>query len=42
MQGDSLHEMSKPIIWENKKSIIMLLSAELAQRVVKIKKKKSK
>ena len=33
-----LHEMSKPVFWENKKkNIIYLSSAELAQRVVKVK-----
>ena len=36
--GDNLHEMSNPVCWEkNKKSIIDLLSAELAQGVVKVK-----
>ena len=33
---DNLHEMSKPIFWENKKNIMSLLSAELDQRVVKL------
>ena len=33
---DNLHEMSSPVFWENKVSIINLLSAELAERVVKI------
>ena len=33
---DNLHEMSKPIFWENKKNI-NLSSAELAQRVVEVK-----
>ena len=35
--GDNLHEMTKPILWENKKNIINLSSAESTQRVVKIK-----
>ena len=34
---DILHEMSKTIVWENKKNIINLSSVELAHRVVKIK-----
>ena len=33
--GDKLHEISKPITWE--KNIIILLSAEFAHRVIKIK-----
>ena len=34
--GDDLHEMSNPAFWEIiRKNIINLLSAELAQRVVK-------
>ena len=32
---DNLHELSKGIFWKNKKNID-LLSAELAQRVVKV------
>ena len=35
--GDSFHEMPLPVFWENKKTIISLSSAELAQRVVKVK-----
>ena len=31
--GDNLHEMTKPIFWEK---YCQLLSAELAQRVVKL------
>ena len=34
--GDNLHEMSCPVFWEKKISIINLLSAELAKRVVKV------
>ena len=34
--GDSLHEMSNPEFEKNKKNI-SLVSAELAQRVVKVK-----
>ena len=34
--GDNLHEMSDPIFWEKKKSIINLLSAKLAQSMVKV------
>ena len=35
--GDNLHGMSNPVFWEkNKKNITHLLSAELAQRVVKL------
>ena len=36
---DNLHEMSEPVFWKkkkNKKNIISLLSAEIAQRVVKV------
>ena len=34
---DSFHEMSKPVLWKkNKKTVIKLSSAELAQRVVKV------
>ena len=32
-----MHEMAKPIFWENKKNIINLSSAELAQRMVMVK-----
>ena len=33
---DSFHEMSKSILWKkNKKTVIKLSSAELAQRVMK-------
>ena len=33
-----MHEMSNPVFWKNEKStFIYLLSAELAQRVVKVK-----
>ena len=37
--GDNLHEMLNPVFWEKKKkkNIAYLLSAELAQRVVKDK-----
>ena len=35
--GNNLHEMSNPVFWENKKIIINLSSAELAQRVIRIK-----
>ena len=28
--GDNLHEMSQPVIWENKKNVISLSSAEFA------------
>ena len=35
---DNLHEMSEAVFWKkkNKKNIISLLSAEIAQRVVKV------
>ena len=33
--GGSLHEMSKPIFWENKKYIINWLPSESAERVLK-------
>ena len=33
---DDLHEMSKPVFLGNKKNIIYLSSAELAERVVKV------
>ena len=36
LNGDSLHEMSNPVFWENKKNSVYLSSVELAQRVVKI------
>ena len=32
----NLHEMSKSVFWENKQSIINLMSAEFAKRVVKV------
>ena len=32
--GDHLHEMSTPILWENKKNLINLLSAESIHNVV--------
>ena len=35
--GDNLHEMSNPVSGINMKNIINLSSAELAQRVVKVK-----
>ena len=35
--GDNLHEMSNPVFWKNKKKFINMLSAELAQKVVKVK-----
>ena len=34
---DSLHEMSNSVFWENKKNIINLSFAELAQRVAKVR-----
>ena len=34
---DSLNEMLSPIFWENKKNVNKLSSAELAQRVEKVK-----
>ena len=34
--GENLHEMSNPVLWKNKKSIINLSSAENAQKVVKV------
>ena len=34
--GEHLHEMSKPISWENKNNIINVSSTELAQRVVTV------
>ena len=36
--GENLHEMSKPVFWEEKKEkYFKMLSAELAKRVVKVK-----
>ena len=35
--GNNLHAMLNPVFWEKKKNIISVLSAELAQRMVKIK-----
>ena len=35
--GDNLHEMSNPILWENKKKNINMSSAEFAHSVVKVK-----
>ena len=35
--GDNLHEMSNPIFLESRENIINLPSAELAQKVVKVK-----
>ena len=35
--GGNLHEMPNPVFWENKKNAINLSSAEIAQRVVKVK-----
>ena len=35
--GDNLHEMSKPIFWEKYENISSLSSAELAQRVLRVK-----
>ena len=35
--GDNLHEMSNPDLWENKEHIISMLSAKYSQRVVKVK-----
>ena len=42
--GDNLHEMSNPVFWliKNKKKMIYLSSAELAQRVIKAKGRHSK
>ena len=37
--GDDLHEMSQPVSGKNKENVINLSSAELAQRVVKVKHK---
>ena len=34
MQGDNVHEMSKPIFWQKKRKINELSSAELTQRLV--------
>ena len=35
--GDNLNEMSMPIFWEKKeKNVIILLSAKLAQNVVRV------
>ena len=34
--GLDIFEMPKPIFWENKKIVISLLSAELAQRILKV------
>ena len=34
--GDNLHELSNPVYGENKKNIINLSAAELAQKVVKV------
>ena len=35
-KGDNLHETSKSVFQENKKTSINLLSAEFAKRVVKV------
>ena len=35
--GDILHEMSDPVLWENKINIINLSSAESAEKLVKVK-----
>ena len=40
--GDNLHDMSKPISGKNKKNIVNLSSAELAQKVVKVNQLKQK
>ena len=37
INGDNLHETSNPVFRRNKKNIFNLSSAELAQRVVKVK-----
>ena len=37
IKGNSLHEISNPVLMANKKNIINLSSAELAWRVVKVK-----
>ena len=37
LSGFNLHEISKPIFWENKKNIINLSTSEFTQRVVKVK-----
>ena len=34
---DHLHKISKPVVWKNKTILSICLSAELAQRVVKVK-----
>ena len=36
-KGDNLHEMSKSTFRENEETIVNLSSAELAQRVIKVK-----
>ena len=35
--GDNLHEMSNPVFWEKVRKIFQDISAEFAQRVVKVK-----
>ena len=35
--ADNLHEMSNPVLWENEKNIMNLLSAEIYKRVIKVK-----
>ena len=36
--GDNLHEMSNPVLWgKNKNNVINFSSAELAQRVIRVK-----
>ena len=35
--GDNLHEMTNPDLWETKKNIINLSFAKHSQRVVKVK-----
>ena len=35
--GDNLHEMSNPDLWQTKEHIINMLSAKYSQRVVKVK-----
>ena len=40
-KGDNFHEMSNPVLGENKKNITILSSAELAQKVVKVKGERS-
>ena len=36
LSGSNLHEIMKPIFWENKKTMISLSSAEIAKRMVMV------